>query len=298
MVNKYRATFCGLGCNCEIQLYSESTEEAKFLIGKCIEIIDRIDQKYSRYKPDSIISKINSLAGIKSVEVDSETSELLNLAYRVYLQSDGLFDITSGVLRKAWDFTNGKIPSDIELAKFLPLIGLDKVIWNEPNIFLPKTGMELDFGGFGKEYAVDKVVDALLNLGVKHGQVNLGGDIRLIGPHADGTPWQIGISHPERPSTPFIVHPLSFGALATSGDYERYFIRNGKRFSHLLNPKTGRPVSGLRSATIVADTCLIAGVTATLSLLMGDVKSIDLLNSIGINYILVNEELRVFSNCA
>ena len=233
--------------------------------------IDRIEQRYSRYLPDSVLARINRVAAIGgSIEVDDETAALLDFAFVCHRKSNGLFDITSGILRRAWDFSSGQVPDQAEVARWLPHVGLDKLTWERPVLTFPRVGMELDLGGIGKEYAADRAAEVCAAAGVAHGLVNLGGDIRVIGPQADGTPWPISILDPRGPGSSLETVLLTRGALATSGDYRRCLSLNGRRLGHILSPLTGWPVGGLSSVSVVADSCLVAGSVATIALLMGE----------------------------
>lgn len=228
----------------------------------------RIERKYSRYRPDSVVSRINASAGdAAGVRVDGETATLLDYAQTAHVQSGGLFDATSGVLRRAWDFRNARMPRVGQIEALLPLVGWQRVRWERPRVALPRPGMELDFGGFGKEYAVDRVAALLLARGIRHGLVEFGGDLRILGPRPDGSAWRVGIRHPRTPEQPVAQIEMSAGALATSGDYERYFERYGKRYCHILDPRNGWPVSGLASVSVLADQCLVAGTLTTIAML-------------------------------
>jgi len=195
---------------------------------------------------------------------------LLTYAFAAYERSGGLFDITSGLLRKAWDFKSGRLPAQEAIDRLLPHVGLEKVRWDPPTLLFTKPGMEIDFGGIAKEYAADRVADVCNSVGVAHGLVDLGGDIRVIGPHPDGQPWQIGIQHPRVPAAVVASASLLRGGLATSGDYERCIEINGRRYGHILHPRTGWPVLGLSSVSVVADQCLLAGTLSTIATLTGN----------------------------
>lgn len=236
--------------------------------------VRRIEAKYSRYRQASIISQINAAAGLRPILVDDETAALLSYADQCYRESDHLFDISSGVLRKVWDFKAKKIPTEEELAGLLPLVGWEKVRWKTPEVFLPIAGMELDLGGIGKEYAADRAASMAMRSGLTSMLINLGGDIRAVGPKPDGSPWEVGIKHPREDSKIFANLQLSAGGLATSGDYERFMVINGQRYCHILNPKTGWPVSELQSVTVLASICLVAGTLATTTMLLGPDKGI------------------------
>jgi thiamine biosynthesis lipoprotein len=238
--------------------------EAEPALDAAISEVARIEQKYSRYRPDSVVGRINAAAGTgEAIEVDAETAELLAFAARLWQHSDGAFDITSGVLRQAWDFRSGRLPSRDAIAALLPRIGWDKVSWDGRRIALPR-GMELDFGGFGKEYAVDRAVGVLAAAGVPRALVNLGGDLRVL-----GGPWSLGIRHPRRVDAVIASVELTDAALATSGDYERFLELDGVRFSHILDPRTGWPSTHWQSVSVIAPVCAAAGAATTIAMLLG-----------------------------
>lgn len=260
--------FKALGSNCDIQLYTENKNRAEYIANLVIEDVQRIEKKYSRYRKDSILASINHAANHgKSINIDEETLALLNYADACYQQSDGLFDITSGILREAWDFKSQTIPTEKQIKRLLPRIGWDKVNINNSTLYFSTPEMQLDFGGIGKEYAVDRSASICQQHNVQHGLVDLGGDIKIIGPHPDGRPWSVGIRHPRKKGQLMARINVFQGGIASSGDYERCIILNGKRYSHILDPKTGWPVQGLASITVVAKQCVIAGSVSTITML-------------------------------
>jgi FAD:protein FMN transferase len=265
-IHRFRA----LGSDNEIQLYAGDAGAAQRLAQTGIDEANRIETKYTRYRDGSLTSRINRCAGGEWVEIDSETAALLDYADTCYRESDGLFDLTSGVLRRAWNFRAAVVPEAAAVAALLPLIGWNLIERYPDRIRLPKPGMELDFGGIGKEYCADRVAATLLDAGAQFGLVNLGGDIRVVGPHPDGRPWAVGIRHPRVEDTLLTTVMLAQGALATSGDYERYFELDGRRYCHMLNPRTGYPVPAMQSVTVVAPLCTVAGSVCTLAMLKGE----------------------------
>ena len=231
--------------------------------------VQRIEQRYSRYQPQSILSRINAAAGRpEPVALDAETAGLLHFAQQLYLSSNGLFDPTSGVLRRVWNFQQAQPPTPEALAGVLPLIGWGDVEFDGTHLRLPRPGMELDLGGIGKEYAADRAATVLLEAGCTSGYVNLGGDVRLLGPQPGGAPWHLGVAHPRQAGQVLASLDLAQGALATSGDYERFFIHQGRRYCHILNPHTGWPVAHWQAVSVVAPACLAAGALATLAMLL------------------------------
>ena len=272
----------------EVHCYLPFDINPNDLCEKVISTVLDLEQKYSRFKPETIVTKINASAGKESVELDEETAMLLRYADVCFKKSLGLFDITSGVLRKVWDFKKAQIPDETEIKKIKKSIGWSKVSLTSHRIHLPEAGMEIDLGGIVKEYAADRVAAVLREHDVQHALINLGGDIHILGPHASGKSWNVGIHHPRIPNSSIATIKLTQGALATSGDYERYFEAKGKRYCHILNPKTGWPVEDLQSVTICADSCLIAGSLATITMLLGKIRGLKLLNESKVSYFVVD----------
>ena len=232
--------------------------------------VARIEAKYSRYRDDSLTTRINRGAGGAPVAIDAETAALVAYADRCHAQSGGLFDLTSGVLRRAWDFRRKPpaLPDDATLAAARALVGWAEVERDERTIRLPRAGMEIDFGGIGKEYAADRVATIVVEHGIRHGLVNLGGDVRAVGAQANGAPWRVGIRHPRAEGRTIATVDLVDGAVATSGDYERFFEIDGRRYCHILDPRTGMPVAHWQSVTVVAPLCIVAGSCGTMAMLM------------------------------
>lgn len=275
-----------MGTLCRIHLYADDEDVAAASSNELQQEAERLEQKYSRYRHNSLLSRINASGGAR-VEVDEETAALFDYADTCFRESGGLFDITSGILRQCWDFKNyegtPRIPDDRELEAVRVRIGWNKVDWRAPALSLP-AGMEIDLGGLVKEYAADCMTKIARERGAAHGLIELGGDIAVIGPHPGGKPWQLGIANPVQPETPVATIALSHGALATSGTYERCFTLNGKLYHHILNPLTGRPVSGLVSASVASEHCLIAGSAATIALLKEDL-GLPWLESLGLPWL-------------
>lgn len=284
--------FQAMSSACEIRLEGDSGSVLADAARLAIDEVLRIERKYSRYRDDSVVAAINAAAGsAREVEVDAETKSLLDFAAELHDMSDGVFDITSGVLRRAWDFRAARLPEPEAVAKLMPLIGWPKVSWRGDRIRLPHAGMEVDFGGFGKEYAADRAMTALAAAGHRHGYVNLGGDIRVLGPRADGRPWRFGIQHPRADSRTIASIELADGALATSGDYERHFVVGGRRYCHLLDPRTGWPVDAWASISVVAPACVAAGALSTIAMLSAD-RALDFLKSQRAGYLAIDAALQ------
>ena len=269
---------------CEILIETDDAELAYSLAQTAQTETKRIEAKFSRYRSDNIIHAINNANG-KTIALDDETCALIDYAQLCYQLSDGLFDITSGVLRRVWVFDGSdKIPAQSDIDAILPLVGWDKVDWQKPFLTL-KAGMEIDLGGIGKEYAVDKALYLVMAQTDLPVLINFGGDLAVSGAQKNQNPWQVGIESPDKKtethnkkteiSDPQYVTnkilEISAGALATSGDAKRFLLRNGKRYGHILNPKTGYPIENApKSVTVAGSSCIQAGTLSTLALLQGE----------------------------
>lgn len=284
----YRFDFRAMASPCSIQIDPiDGQDEAtvRHAAQQAIAEVQRIEYKYSRYRLDSIICTINKASGHNAVSVDEETAGLLAFAHNLWELSDGLFDITSGVLRKAWDFRAQRLPEQSTLNALLPLVGWDKIDRTAETIYLPQTGMELDFGGFGKEYAADRAMMVLHQLGFHQALVNLGGDLNALGERN----WAIDIQHPRKNNIPLAVLSLQHGGLATSGDYERFFIHKNKRYCHVLNPFTGWPVSYWQSVTVLAVNATSAGALTTIAMLKEE-NATTWLQTQGVRFLAVQQD--------
>ncbi|MGY6274510.1 FAD:protein FMN transferase [Methylomonas sp. MgM2] len=269
MLKLFRHAFAAMGSPCEIQIYADTGgHHARKVIDTVLHDLNRLEARYSRYRSDSFLSQINQVAKIGgNIEVDPETASLLNYAETCFVQSEGLFDITSGLLRKVWRFDIALLPDDREIQQLLNCVGWNKLHWKAPVLSFLQPGMELDFGGIVKEYAADRAAALCLEAGIRHGSINLGGDIKIIGPHPDGSPWKVGIRHPRRKGGLLDSWLLHQGGLTSSGDYERCIVVEGRRYGHVLNPKTGWPVKHLASVSVAADFCVVAGSASTIAML-------------------------------
>ena len=255
-----------MGSPCELLCEASLARDAKQLTKLVAAEAWRIEEKLSRYIDGNIIHQINSAAG-KPVTVDTETAQLLDFAQSLYDMSAAAFDITSGVLRRAWTFDGSdNIPSKAAVKALLSLVGWDKADWQSPILTLPAK-MEIDLGGIGKEYAVDRAVGILRAKGSTPCLVNFGGDLAVTGPPQMRKAWTVGIE-PVENSVKLIE--LRHGALATSGDARRFLMQDGIRYGHVIDPGTGWPVAGAASSiTVAADTCTQAGMLSTLAMLKG-----------------------------
>ncbi|HVR94516.1 MAG TPA: FAD:protein FMN transferase [Casimicrobiaceae bacterium] len=254
----------------ELQLWAGDESRASAMAELAVNEVLRIEAKYSRYRDESVVRQINRAAGKKAVTIDAETTALLRYADRCFRDSGGLFDITSGALRRAWDFRRvpPRLPDASELSAICASIGWACVEWHDRSIRLPREQMEIDFGGIGKEYAADRMAAMCAENGFSHALVNLAGDVRASGPQENDAPWLVGIVHPRRPGAVVARVELREGAIATSGDYERFFEIEGRRYSHIINPITGWPVSCWQSISVLAPVCIFAGSCSTIAMLL------------------------------
>lgn len=279
-----RFPFRAMGSACEVVLASSSDKDAQRLAQMAISEVIRIERKYSRYTADSVVSHVNQQAGVAPVACDDETWALLQYAAKLHEQSGGMFDITSGVLRQAWNFQLAVLPVQEKVTAVLAKVGWHKVLLQNQSVFLPDIGMEIDLGGFGKEYAADRAAQVLQAQGVKSGHVNLAGDMRFLGPKPTGEPWMIGIQDPRHSSQVIATLPMMQGGLATSGDYERYFELDGQRYCHVINPLTGWPVTYWRSVSVTAPATVVAGCTSTMAMLMEE-RGLAFLQATGFDFL-------------
>jgi thiamine biosynthesis lipoprotein len=272
--------FQAMASDCELLIEGVDEPQALALLKVAAKETWRIEHKFSRYVSGNIIDRINTASGL-TIEVDLETASLLNFSDQCYQLSDGLFDVSSGVLRKIWRFDGSDaVPEPAQITEILKHIGWQKVDWQAPKLSLP-SDMELDFGGIGKEYAVDRVIlalnarietmsrtQALLNCSFV---VNFGGDLACSGVRLNGSPWTIGVESSNRDQTSVATVSLSQGAVATSGDSRRYLLKDGIRYCHILNPLTGESiVNAPHAISVAAANCMQAGMLSTFAMLQGE----------------------------
>lgn len=259
-----------MACSCEVLIDTQESSVARRAAGLAAECAWRVESKLSRYRDDNIVHQINTADG-SPVSVDEETAKLLDFAATLTRISEGRFDITSGVLRRAWTFDGSdRVPSQSTIDELLGYVGWDKVTWRRP-ILLMQPQMQIDFGGIGKEYAVDAAAALIESeLGDISCLVNLGGDVAVRHPRKDKSSWRVGIEAPTTALAALGTIALRQGGLATSGDSRRFVLANGKRYSHILDARTGWPVlDAPRSITVAAGTCTQAGALSTLAMLQG-----------------------------
>jgi thiamine biosynthesis lipoprotein len=270
--------FQAMASPCELLIEVTQAKLARVLIELAQQEAIRIEHKFSRYRTDNIVYKINNANGA-TVVVDDETADLLDYAQQCYVLSEGLFDITSGVLREVWKFDgSNKIPEQQKVKEILKRVGWQKINWQRPEFTMPEK-MQIDFGGIGKEYAVDRAALILKQKSDASILLNFGGDLVVTHTRKNGKGWYIGVEDPARPNlsndkntkTAADNFELAKGAVATSGDVRRYLLKDGIRYSHILDPHTGWPIQNApHSVTVIAETCTDAGILATLAILHGE----------------------------
>lgn len=253
---------------CEVLIADADRDTAQRIVTLVVGEAQRIEAKFSRYRRDNVVDAINSAEG-RTIAVDDETARLLDYAQQLFELSDGKFDITSGVLRRVWRFDGSdRVPSRKAVDAVRDIVGWQKVRWRSPELTL-LPGMEIDFGGIGKEYAVDRAA-TLVRPESSRCLLNFGGDLLATGPQVAGQPWRVGIESLADSTGAAKTIALDVGALATSGDSRRFLLKDGVRYGHVLDPITGWPVRDApRSVTVAAPTCTAAGMLATLALLRG-----------------------------
>ena len=261
--------FEAMASPCEVLVDGGTRAGAERLAALAAAEARRIERAFSRYRDDNVVHRINASAG-RPVDVDAETAALLDFAELCHGLSDGLFDVTSGVLRRAWRFDGAnRLPEAAEIEPLLALVGWHRVSWRRPRLVLPD-GMQIDFGGIGKEYAVDRAVALLAARTERPVLVNFGGDLHASAPPSSAPSWRVGIEAACVEAGAAATLGLGRGAMATSGDARRRVTVDGVRYGHVLSPLTGWPVPDApRSVTVAGDTCTQAGMLSTLALLHG-----------------------------
>lgn len=264
-------SFRAMASPCELLIATEDENITHAMMELATREAVRIEQKFSRFIKDNPLWKINHAAG-KASPIDAETASLLQFARQCHQLSDGRFDISAGPLMKLWRFDGGELPEAADIERARVLVDFSKVSFNEHQLQFP-AGMSLDFGGIAKEYAVDRVAHLLAEqwptISVL---VNFGGDIACpVSKGANNPPWQVGIENPQRLDSAAALLEIRQGALATSGDTRRFIEKDGKRFGHIIDPRTGYPVvKAPRSVTVLAPNCVMAGMLATMAMLEGE----------------------------
>ncbi|MDB5201411.1 MAG: ApbE family lipoprotein [Ferruginibacter sp.] len=247
--------------------------------------IRRIEKLLTTFDDNSQTNRINQQAGIAPVAVDKEVFDLIKRSLRISALTDGAFDISYGsVDKRLWNFdkTMSALPDEVTAKQMVKLISYRDVVLDEMNhtVFLKNKGMRIGFGGIGKGYAAEMAKALLVKAGVTSGIVNASGDLAAWGMQANGEPWTIGIANPDHAQLPFSYLNITDMAIATSGNYEKFVLINGKKYSHTINPKTGLPVTGIKSVTIISPNAEIADAMATPVTIMGIQAGLNLINQV------------------
>jgi thiamine biosynthesis lipoprotein len=273
-----------------------SSDKAESAMAKAFERIHKVDRLMSKYKDDSDVSRLNASKAALSVRVDSMTLAVLEESRRLAELTGGAFDITALPLSTVWGFWPEReplVPSEEEICDALSHVGYKKLSLDRDSQSVTKTDPEtkVDLGGIAKGYAVDTAIEILRQEGIRDALVEIGGETRSIGKNKEGKPWRIGVLHPRRQGFLTVLH-LSDKAVATSGDYMKFFVVDDKRYSHLIDPRNGRPISNnLASVTIVAEHCTEADALATAVSILGSKKGLELIESLpGVECILVERK--------
>lgn len=267
-----RLEFRALGTACVIQFRQPDERAALSFAAEALGWLGAFEAKFSRFQPASLVSRVNAAAGRGWVAVDAEMDRLLDLADGLHFLTGGILDPTMLPLLRVWDWkvAHVRLPDPAEIQSALALTGWGKVRRRKGAVFLPKAGMGLDFGGFGKEFAVDRLAELARSRGITDALIDLGHDIFALGGNGERPFWHVGIEDGCKPGTCWGGLALTDRAVCSSGEYARCFVHNGVRYGHILDPRTGWPVAnGLRAVTAVAPTCLEAGVFSTATFILG-----------------------------
>ncbi len=267
-----RLEFRALGTACAIQFRHPDATTALQFLADALGWLERFEAKFSRYRADSMVSKVNAGAGREWVRVDAEMEQLLDLAADLHHLTDGILDPTVLPLLKVWDWktVHIRLPDAAAIKAAHALTGFAKVERKTGQVFLPLPGMGLDFGGFGKEYAVDQLVQIARQHGIQDALIDLGRDLFGMGGNGQHPFWHVGIEDGRNPGTCRGGLAVSNFAVAASGDYARRFEHKGVRYGHILDPRSGWPVAnGMRAVTVLAPTCLQAGIYSTALFVLG-----------------------------
>jgi thiamine biosynthesis lipoprotein len=274
-----------MGNRFEISVVSEDADWAKQRIDRAIGEIERIERLLTTFDDNSQTNLVNQNAGIKAVTVDKEVYDLVARSLKISTLTQGAFDITYGSIDKSlWNFDVNmtSLPDPVLAARTVRLINYRNVQLNasKSTVYLTRKGMRIGFGGIGKGYAADKAKELMQSQGVKSGIVNAAGDLVTWGTQPNGKPWTIAIADPDQACVPFSTLPLNDMAIATSGNYEKFVMIDGKKYSHTIDPLTGLPVTGIKSVSIICASAELADAMATPVMVMGTRVGLHLINQL------------------
>ncbi|MDP9076066.1 MAG: FAD:protein FMN transferase [Bacteroidota bacterium] len=291
-----------MGNRFEISVVAESEQWAAEKIEAGVDEIKRIERLLTTFSDDSETNQVNVNAGIAPVKVSRETFELIKRSIVISKVTQGAFDITYGSLdKRLWNFDKDmtSLPDEATAKKMVSLINYRNITLDENDctVFLRQRGMRIGFGGIGKGYAAERAKQILQQQGVTSGVVNASGDLNTWGLQPDGKKWTIGIVNPDASGQVFSYLNISDLAVATSGNYEKFVMIDGKRYSHTINPRTGLPVTGIKSVTIITTNAEIADAMATPVTIMGVRAGLDLINQMkDIEAIIIDDDDRLYTS--
>ena len=276
-----RVRFHALGTQCEIQYATPDRAAGQAFVREAVSWVHGFEAKYSRFRPDSLIGRINAAAGRDWVAIDAEAERMFALADQIHVLTRGIIDPSMLPLLRLWNYraANPRVPSAEEITEATGKTGWRRVRREPGRIYLPEAGMGLDLGGFGKEYAVDRMIDIARGHGVSNVLVDFGHDVRVLGAPPGAPCWAVGMEDPRAPGALRARIAVTDAGVATSGDYLRFFEADGRRFGHIIDPRHGYPVAnGCRSVTAVANTCLEAGLLTTTAFVLGPEDGLKLID--------------------
>ena len=278
----YKLSFRAMSTECRVHFRSLSPAGARDFQNDLVRWVAGFEARYSRFIPESIISRINAAAGSSWVELDTETDRLFTLCQELYFFTCGTFDPTTLPLIRLWNWKSepAVFPEAAAVKAAMELVGWRKLQRRPGAIFLPRAGMGLDLGGIGKEYAVDQVTQMALPRGIENILVDFGQDLRVHGQPPEKGAWHIGLEDPKNPGKCWAGVAVTDHAVASSGDYLRGFTSQGRRYGHILDPRSGYPVdNGCRAVTVIAPSCTVAGILSTTAFILGVQEGLKLIGS-------------------
>lgn len=298
-MNEYRLATKLMGCAFELIVASSALIKANCLLEVGIQEIKRIEEILSEFKENSIVSQINRNAGVKSVKVNDEVFSLFLRCQKIAALTQGAFDISVGPLKKKYNFKNQqfRLPPQNEITDTLKLVGFSKIILDEETkeVFLPYRGMYISFAAIGKGYAADCVKRLWIDRGVSSGVISASGDLTTIGRRSNGSPFDVGIANPDQKNDVAFHLPVVDSSVATSGDYEQFFMHKNVRYSHNINPITGLPVKGIKSVSIISQSAELSDALATAVYVMGIDVGMHLINQLPhVHGIIIDDKNKTF----
>jgi thiamine biosynthesis lipoprotein len=291
----YKRTLKLMGSRFDITVVAKDSVLANNYIDFAVAEIERIEKLISSWDENSQTSKINRFAGIKAVKVDAELFNLIERSIGISKLTDGAFDISYAAMDNIWHFDGNmtQMPSEDEILNSVARVGYENILLDKDSstVFLKVKGMKIGFGGIGKGYAADKAKELLISKGVPSGIINASGDMNTWGKQPNGSPWSVAITNPLNKDKAFAILPITDGAVVTSGNYEKYVFFNGKRYTHIIDPRTGYPSSGIISVSVFAPKAELADALATSVFVMGKDVGLNRINQMPkVECIIIDEE--------